>query len=190
MAMSKMKHLAYQAMVAVTPGSVVASGMTHFVRQESAPDPLPRADMQVCDLFGWRVWRITSLGYLRSLTADAIWLPGVPMEARTVVDDPKGGVLQGSDYGIHVFKERHGAVLEVDTYAGVTGSGGSYAIGSVLLWGEVVEHERGYRAERAKIKSIDDVTWKGKPPWDKETAEVLAFLRARYGVAPTTGGAT
>jgi hypothetical protein len=192
MAMAKAQYAAYQAMVAsaATPSSVVAGGVTHFVRQEAKPEPLPRADMQVCDLIGWRVWRITSLGYLRSLTADAIWLPGVPMEAPAVVDSHGATKTGGTDLGIHVFKERNGAILEVENYASRYEQHVGYAVGSVLLWGEVVEHERGYRAERAKIKSIDDVTWKGKPPWDKETAEVLAFLRARYGVAPTTGGAT
>jgi hypothetical protein len=42
------------------------------------------------------------------------------------------------------------ATVEVDTFLGM-------AIGAVKLWGEVVEHERGYRAEHAKIVSIDAV---------------------------------
>lgn len=158
------------AIVIAGPASVA----THFPRQQ--PDPLPRADMQVVDLVGWRVWRITATGYLRSLTAPTIWLPDQPMEAERVEDHGVGA------NGIHVFLDRRGAVLEVETYLAHAGDQ-SYAIGSVLLWGDVVEHERGYRAERAKILSVDDVTWRGKPPWNKETAEVLGFLRARYGVA-------
>lgn len=183
--MVKMMQIMFRTTVA-PPSS---ASITHFPRQE--PEPLPRADMQVRDLIGWRVWRITSLGYLRSLTADAIWLPGVPMEADGVVDTAMTPGGSPRSLGIHVFAERNGAILEVETYDRMEGSNNhSYAIGSVLLWGEVVEHERGYRAERAKIKSIDDVTWHGKPPWDKETAEVLGFLRARYGVQVPRGTKT
>lgn len=172
---------AMQAAIALKMSYTVAPGGAQVPREQAQPTPLPRSDMQVRDLIGWRVWRITSLGYLRSLTADAIWLPGVPMEASEVVDRHAASKTGGSDLGIHVFAERNGAILEIEAYTGRE-AGTGYAVGSVLLWGEVVEHERGYRAERAKIKSIDDVTWKGKPPWDKETAEVLGFLQARYGV--------
>ena len=162
----------------------IGGGAMTVARSAPKPTPLPRADMQVVDLIGWRVWRITSLGYLRSLTADVIWLPGVPMEAPAVVDTHAQGSGSGADYGVHVFKERNGAILEVENYASRSEQHVGYAVGSVLLWGDVVEHERGYRAERAKILSIDDVTWKGKPPWDKETGEVLGFLRQRYGLVP------
>lgn len=40
------------------------------------------------------------------------------------------------------------ATVEVDTYLGVV-------VGAIKLWGEVVEHERGYRASFAKVVSID-----------------------------------
>lgn len=36
-----------------------------------------------------------------------------------------------------------------------------FVVGSVLLWGEVVEHERGYRAEFAKIASLDAALTEG-----------------------------
>lgn len=58
----------------------------------------------------------------------------------------------------------------------------TYAISTVQLWGEVVEHERGYRAERAMIRSLDGVVLPNKTPWDTETTKALAFLRERYGV--------
>lgn len=46
------------------------------------------------------------------------------------------------------------------------------AVGTVRLWGEVIEHERGYRAEFAKVHSLDHVFGEAD----------LAALRARYGV--------
>lgn len=119
---------------------------------------------------------MTGSAYLRSLTAETIWLPGEPMEASEVTDH---GVAAN---GVHVFKDKVAALREMTAYLNQRHDC-SYALGSVLLWGDVVEHERGYRAERAKILSIDDVVWEGKPPWAEETKRALAFLRERYGVA-------
>jgi len=47
----------------------------------------------------------------------------------------------------------------------------SFALGTVHLWGEVVEHERGYRASHAAVRSIDEAY-----------GVDLADLRNRYGV--------
>lgn len=135
--------------------------------------PLARGDLVLADIIGWRIWRVTPAGYLRSLTAENVWLPGEAME---------GEVEDSGPNGVHVFRERAGALSELTMYLKSTAAD-SYALGSVLLWGEVVEHERGYRAERAKVVSIDDVVWKGQPPWHAETRAALAFLRERYGVA-------
>jgi hypothetical protein len=40
------------------------------------------------------------------------------------------------------------------------------AFGTVKLWGEVVEHEHGYRASFAKPASIDETYYYGKPAQD------------------------
>jgi hypothetical protein len=48
------------------------------------------------------------------------------------------------------------------------------AYGSVRIWGEVIEHAAGYRAEFARLVSIDGVY-----PQDDD---LLAALRAKYGV--------
>lgn len=161
---------------------IIPFGMAAAARQEMAAlqqQPLPRGDMILADIIGWRIWRVTGSAYLRSLTAKTIWFPGEPMEAAEVADHGAG------KDGVHVFKERAGAVKELSLYLDHV-KGASYALGSVLLWGDVVEHERGYRAERAKIVSIDDVVWEGKPPWAEETKKALAFLRERYGVPQGT----
>lgn len=168
---------------ALTAASI-AGARAHLVamlgEQQAKPSPLPRADMQVVDLIGWRIWRVLDACYLSSITAEAIWLPGEPMEAAVVEDH--GAAANG----IHVFKEKAGAIREAVTYlaAGTRQGSAGYAIGSVLLWGDVVEHERGYRAERAKILTIDDLMLHGKSPWHEETKKALAFLRERYGVVP------
>ena len=48
-----------------------------------------------------------------------------------------------------------------------------FVTGTVDLWGEAYEHERGYRASRAKITSID-----GSPSYDAPA------LRRLYGLDP------
>lgn len=139
-----------------------------------APEPLPKDDSRRVDLIGWRIWRVTALGYLKAITADAVYLPGEVMASHKEVGD-----AGGSGTGVHVFKVFAGAANEIEKYAP---HGGDFAIGTVQLWGEVVEHERGYRAEKAVVRSIDGVVLPGKAPWDKEPALALAFLRERYGV--------
>ena len=55
------------------------------------------------------------------------------------------------------------------------------AYGSVRIWGEVIEHAAGYRAEFARVVSIDGVY-----PQDND---LLAALRGKYrvGTAITNG---
>lgn len=46
----------------------------------------------------------------------------------------------------------------------------AFVSGTVRLWGDVVEHEFGYRAEFAKLHSLDKIYGDGD----------LAALRAKY----------
>jgi hypothetical protein len=59
---------------------------------------------------------------------------------------------------------------------GVAPSQHSMALGTIEMWGEIVEHERGYRASFARVKSIDIITRDDKLPITIEE------LRDRYGV--------
>jgi hypothetical protein len=52
----------------------------------------------------------------------------------------------------------------------------TFVAGTVKMWGDVVEHERGYRAEYAKLNSIDEMHGPGD----------IDAIRARYGVGPLT----
>lgn len=63
------------------------------------------------------------------------------------------------DYGVHAFKEiadtrEYLKILQYG-FSWANTSTGCFVLGTVQLWGEVVEHERGYRASFAKIKSLD-----------------------------------
>jgi hypothetical protein len=52
---------------------------------------------------------------------------------------------------------------------------GTFVSGTVKMWGDVVEHEFGYRAEFAKLNSIDVMHGPGD----------IEALRERYGVGRT-----
>jgi len=144
-----------------------AQAQSQYAPPRTEGPPVERGEMQVCNLIGWRAWRITQTGYLQSASVEAIWLPGEPM--RGVVEDYNGE-------GIHAYKARADALCH-------PGAAARVAFGSVLLWGDVVEHERGYRATCAKIVSIDDVIWDGNLPWSCIATKALSFLRDRYGLA-------
>ena len=58
-----------------------------------------------------------------------------------------------------------------------------FVIGSVAMWGEVIEHEHGWRSEFAAVRSIIDITGNisfGSKDW------LLLELREKYCCAVVT----
>lgn len=110
-------------------------------------DPLPRAGTTFGELIGWRVW-FMARGYLRSIgTHSTIWVPGEPMSG-----DPG----DYDDVGVYAWKLKRHAVRQAILIGGRGKEGRVITIvGRVQMWGEVVEHELGYRAQFAKILSLD-----------------------------------
>jgi len=145
-----------------------------------APKPLP-VDTVWGELIAHRVWRVTAeppsarlpsaLKYLDDAQAlqwrlvsayqDTPWVPGEVLEAHALQDfDHSGGRT-----GIHAWKSLFEVVdyaqglLQEQSVGGVPVAG--VAIGKIRLWGDVVEHERGYRAQFARVHSIDDLVLLG-----------------------------
>ena len=54
------------------------------------------------------------------------------------------------------------------------GTPDGYVTGTVDLWGDVFEHERGYRASKAAVRSIDD-----SPHYDAKALRKLYGLNKR-----------
>lgn len=134
-------------------------------------EPLPRADPIVGELVGWRVWFVCE-GYLKSFSAGYIWLPDEPM---TGVPSDYG------DAGVWAFKRKRAA------FAKAFNRGYPTVVGSVYMWGEVIEHEDGWRAEYAAVRSLDAIF--GLPGvklrfWRTcaEERDALNDIRERYGV--------
>lgn len=65
----------------------------------------------------------------------------------------------------------------------ITGFGSIFRLGRTLvcgrvkMWGEVIEHEEGYRAEYAKVIALDAIVWEAA---DHPAPVDLDELRIRY----------
>lgn len=114
------------------------------------------------EIEGFRAWRIFN-GCLVSLCVDDVWLPGEPMTATDVSEDNTNGA--------HAFKTLPDAISYSRGYE-------NSAVGRVKLWGQIIEHELGYRAEFSKPIEILAVRWRkinGEMGCVKEIAK-------RYGI--------
>jgi len=112
----------------------------------------------ISPIVGYRVWHWDA-GGLRSLNGEP-WLPGQPMEARCKVSGD--GTLVG-----RIVKPAHGDhhAPQADCTCGIyaaksighlrnTGYARFGITGEVCLWGVVVEHEQGWRAQLAYPKTL------------------------------------
>ncbi len=121
--------------------------------------PFADAGVKAGEVTAYRNWRLAEDGFLHSVYQENfVWKPGDVVEG-----NPADGFA-----GIYAFK----SVLLMATYgANLSFSTSIIVTGTVDLWGEVYEHERGYRASHAAIASIDD-----SPDYD------AAALRKLYGL--------
>ena len=117
--------------------------------------PIEDAGIRAGEVIGQRCWR-NVLGVLHSVyMAGFEWLPNEPA---------RGDVEIG--HGIHAFKSGQDLAAYRHDYF-LMGDSTNLVAGTVSMWGQIVEHEHGYRAEYAKILSLDTT--------DRS-------LRMRYGV--------
>jgi hypothetical protein len=117
------------------------------------------------NLVGWRCWRVNKRGYLESIWVSCIWHPGNIMTADKITDYARNG--------IHSYKEITKAVKHPIIPP--------YAIGQVRLWGIVIEHKDGHRAQHARIISIDVVNMDGSVCSEQST-KMLTYLREKYNL--------
>lgn len=130
--------------------------------QKPRTAPIPISEILIGEIVAWRAWHVES-GYLKSYSQDVVWPPGEPVTGKVPSGEDGGG--------IHAFRDRR-RLFEFMK------NGGPMVWGSVALWGDIVEHELGYRAENAAVRSID-----GSYPGGAVKDGVLAGLRRVYGVA-------
>jgi hypothetical protein len=124
---------------------------------------LKHGGIRVGEIIAYRAWRIFESGWLRRsddrlhsvFMQNYVWHP----------DRPAWGDVR--EHGIYSFRQ---PIQSREQY-GYPGAGGTLLFGSVKIWGEIVEHETGYRCQFAKIVSLDY----GEP-------ELLEKFRAIYGL--------
>lgn len=153
---------------------------TFVYAREPERSPIENAGIRAGEITGWRTWRVVD-GFLHSAYMRHIkWPPRHPLIAAGMTDHENG------IYALNSEKAAHDAALEYQMWDLMARTRSwlydpksadhvsAFVIGTALLWGDVVEHERGWRASMAKVKSIDSVVF-GNVDIDQ--------LRERYGVA-------
>lgn len=103
------------------------------------------------EITGWRIWLLRG-GMLRSVYVNHYtWPPGKALEAAEMSSriwgDGSGGLRVP---GFHAYK----SLPDLHKYYGYRWSRRDTVYGRVALWGDVVEHKLGYRAQFAKPLSI------------------------------------
>ncbi len=148
----------------ISSGATTATVITGWPIPTIEPEiSIESTGIEVGEIIAWRAWRIKD-GVLISLVMNTPWLPN-----ETVEGSLKGFGEHGVRRGIYSFKKASDAWNGVDETV-------PCVMGQVALWGEIVEHEDGYRAENARVHSLDFIR-----PETPENETILAKLQQRYG---------
>jgi hypothetical protein len=121
------------------------------------------------EIIGWRFWKLHD-GLLRSVYIPYIWHPGVFERSSS----KQGGF---KNPGYHAFRNKEQAERETSIQAYWL----PCVIGSVAMWGEVIEHENGWRSEYAAVRSLTEIT--GDRDFSRKR---LRELREKYRCQATT----
>ena len=138
---------------------------------ESRPSiKIEECGVRAGEIIAYRAWNI--LGNdpsLRSMYVDYIWRPEAQKIREKTLNPHSGN-------GFHAFKTLEKCKYEYPNMGTV--------YGEVALWGEVIEHERGYRAECARVTRIIEICERPVGARIRELfgTRIIDKLRYRYGV--------
>ena len=106
-------------------------------------------------IVGWRQWNFMYPHFLANLGNDTIYVPREKIEARCEQYSTSGTLVLRKDHreqqaphltcicGIYAYKEKPRLLREIrNIYSGLR-----LVYGEINLWGKVIEHEDGYRAQ-------------------------------------------
>ena len=157
-----------------------------FKAQRSEPFPLENAGIRAGEIIAWRCWALNEVDLANEdyrLHSAAISNYRWEFDKPAGLQDDQKLEHRMSGTGIHAFKE-HGMIereytrdlLNSNTYNSMY-----WVIGTVALWGEVIEHKDGFRAEWGRVNSLDTI---GLAPlqWIDPRRAIIRKLREKYGV--------
>jgi len=109
---------------------------------------LKHEGLRVGEIIAYRAWAVIHPRWFRSgddrlhsvLMRDYIWHP----------DEPASGDVR--THGIYSFQD---VIRSKEEYGYDSSVSGPLLLGKVKIWGEIVEHEAGYRSQFGKIVSLD-----------------------------------
>lgn len=146
----------------------------------TSPKPLEQAKLEIGEIIGWRGWLVED----RSLLAIAnlvTWNPAVPMRDNALRGEKVG---DHNRVGVHAYKTLEylyhdfarmglrGAPDKLGFYNDATDpTTPIIVLGTISMWGTVIEHEHGYRAQFARVRSLE-----------LGPEQLLVALRSAYGV--------
>ena len=136
-------------------------------RDAALGDPRIRAG----EIVGWRFWKLYN-GLLFSVFASYVWSPGV-FERSSCKQCSFQNVAFRDNPGYHAFINKEQAKREAFIHA----CWSPCVVGSVAMWGEVIEHQRGWRSEYAAVQSIIEIAG-DLSHWSKQW--LLQELREKY----------
>lgn len=159
----------------------------HYDACKPAPPAVPYAGIRAGEIIGHRLWWLTDErnAPLSSLAHIHQWVPGA-----TEAGDVHEPVPNWWEYrrplfgGVYAYSDQASIGADLCLMGPIGGiffigyqaiHARGVVVGTVKMWGEVIEHEHGYRAQFAKVNSLDRIVGSGD----------LDELRSLYGVAPT-----
>ena len=109
---------------------------------------IPFAGIRAGEIIAPRVWTLYGNLLHGAFFMGHAWLPHAPVR----------GDLHVGGGGIHAFKSFDEAFKYAEKASDWIFPNGNVVVGHVALWGDVIEHEHGYRAEYGSVYDIVSVT--------------------------------
>jgi hypothetical protein len=137
-----------------------------------APQRPPVKQFTTEVIVGWRAWRLVSWKLLKSdyevmlesIIYPMIWYPAKPVTGLVGFWLPSG---------VHAWQTQAQCLAHKRAYGWYARD---WVIGEVSLWGHVIKHEHGYRAQFAYPRRLV------VPEYLRERGDIVADLRRTYGV--------
>jgi hypothetical protein len=123
------------------------------------------------EIMGWRFWKLCN-GLLHSVVVTYTWRPGVFERSSAEQCEFKNYRIR-DNVGFHAFRDKEQAKDQAFIHA----SWSPCVIGSVAMWGEVIEHQHGWRSEYAAVQSVTEIIG-NIGVWSKQL--LLQELREKY----------